>query len=845
MREIASRGQTHHVGGKAPWLSLGRCRLFLNDNPLTPPAHPLPQYDLTDIMATSFTCPCEGICRWQQTKGVRTGWDALGPVARNLSRFRRKSAKIESAGELAGSAQGGCVTCLLVCRAIATLVPLESVSTVHLELSNFVGQLKVIAELLGGDGKARQEFYIYHPEGTLLESRSDPWWKLTSMIGYKGYEPFGPGSLRAPEQPRTEPFAYNVDAVICNTHFFIRNCGSHGCGHGGYTPTRLLSVSHRSQDGSDDRIRLIEPWPAFSSPFAALSHCWGQSRPAVTTKANYASRQSGTRLSDLPRTFQDAVWVCRRLGIGYIWIDSLCIIQDDAEDWDREATNMYRIYGAAYVTLAAAHGADGDAGLFPPAAEGQITPLDLRMERPEDGEATTVGVNIMAVPRLGKNSQVHKAYSTDEVSPSDADVLQTRGWALQERALSNRVVHFNAQELVYECRRLGLGCDCGGVWTRESFITQMMGSLYYRRSEAEGDTDSDDMSIDGSDDESPVKGRHPRVLDEVESNAIWAGNVKTFTTKALTKPNDRLSAFAGIAQTFQQLVDDDEDEEIFRDTGAYCAGLWEKSLPGGLMWSCATEDIFSLEPNSGVPGSTRIENAHAPTWSWCSVTGPCTLYAMEKAMNEKDMHVDDRISQDIVIDFAFESTTGSPFGRLSKAELSLRRVSLCKASRVSVDDTFVLLSREDELLGAASKISIAFDDPDEAESTRDIFLLPLWIGYHEWLLAKPWDPTACSTDEEMEAYYEEHFPPINPNERCKDHRFGVALVPASLQPGRGVVEGAGNRYQRLGIFHMRGPFCAEMDIRGGMWFAKTEPVPSGFTDEVTKSLRSEASIILV
>jgi len=506
---------------------------------------------------------------------------------------------------------------------------------------------------------------------------------------------------------------------------------------------------------------------------------------------------------------------------------------------------MYRIYGAAYVTLAAAHGVDGDAGLFPPATEGQITPLDLETERREDGKATTVSGNIMAVPRLDKDSQVHRAYSSDEVSPSDADVLQTRGWALQERALSNRVVHFNAQEMVYECRRLGLGCDCGGVWTRESFITQMMGSLYYRN-EAEADRDSDDMSIDGSDTESSAHGRHPRVLDEVESDSIWAGNVKTFTTKALTKPNDRLSAFAGIAQTFQQLVDDPEDEEIFQETGAYCAGLWEKSLPGGLMWSCATDDMFSLRPNSGVPGSTRIENAHAPTWSWCSVTGPCTLFPMGRALNERDMHVDDSIVQGMGIDFAYESTTGSPFGRLSKAELTLRRVALCRASRASPDEPFVLVSREEKRLGAASSISIALDDPDEGADALDVFLLPLWLGYHEWLLAKPWDPSACSTQEEMEAYYEEHFPPVNPNEQCKDHRFGVALVSATkLQPGEGVAGNNRNRYRRLGIFHMKGPFCAEMQMQEGMWFAKTEPVSSAFTDEVMKSLRSEAGIILV
>ncbi|KAK0724384.1 hypothetical protein B0H67DRAFT_473649, partial [Lasiosphaeris hirsuta] len=79
----------------------------------------------------------------------------------------------------------------------------------------------------------------------------------------------------------------------------------------------------------------------------------GQKRNLTTTKETYNIRTAGTPISDLPMTIRQAVWVTRRLGRKYIWVDSLCIIQDDTSDWEAEALKMATVYAMAAVTIVA------------------------------------------------------------------------------------------------------------------------------------------------------------------------------------------------------------------------------------------------------------------------------------------------------------------------------------------------------------------------------------------------------------------------------------------------------------------------------------------------------------
>jgi hypothetical protein len=81
----------------------------------------------------------------------------------------------------------------------------------------------------------------------------------------------------------------------------------------------------------------------------ALSHCWGSAQTFVTTKSTLAARKSGINFGDLPKTFQDAIVVTRMLGVQYLCIDSLCILQGDVEDWEREGSRMADIYQNSYL----------------------------------------------------------------------------------------------------------------------------------------------------------------------------------------------------------------------------------------------------------------------------------------------------------------------------------------------------------------------------------------------------------------------------------------------------------------------------------------------------------------
>jgi hypothetical protein len=98
--------------------------------------------------------------------------------------------------------------------------------------------------------------------------------------------------------------------------------------------------------------------------YATLSHCWGFHQPLRTTKATLDLHLQKIRFSDLAKTFQDAAVTCRRLGIRYLWIDSLCIVQGDEEDWQIQSAQMASIYKGSTLTIAASSAHDGTEGCF-------------------------------------------------------------------------------------------------------------------------------------------------------------------------------------------------------------------------------------------------------------------------------------------------------------------------------------------------------------------------------------------------------------------------------------------------------------------------------------------------
>ncbi|KAF1829228.1 HET-domain-containing protein, partial [Decorospora gaudefroyi] len=145
--------------------------------------------------------------------------------------------------------------------------------------------------------------------------------------------------------------------------------------------------------------------------FAALTYCWGSTQQSSTTTANVASRFSYLNTFMLPQTLQDALVVARGLGLEYIWIDSLCILQDNHEDWASEASKMAAIYSNAHVVLAATFAKD--------CAEGFLRP------------------------------DSHACWAPGARTPW---AIFTRGWCMQERFLARRILHFFPNEMQFECQ---------------------------------------------------------------------------------------------------------------------------------------------------------------------------------------------------------------------------------------------------------------------------------------------------------------------------------------------------------------------------------------------------------
>jgi len=195
-------------------------------------------------------------------------------------------------------------------------------------------------------------------------------------------------------------------------------------------PTRLIEVG--------DHIRLVETATIKPCRYVALSHCWGplqKHQRFCTYKQNITQRKAVIVFDDLPRTFRDAVTVTQGLSVRYIWIDSLCIIQDDENDWQSEASKMEQVFSAAYCTIGASAAKSSLQGF-----------LTERIPR------SVVKVPVDVSKAIYACLNIDDFHNDVELSP-----LNSRGWVLQERALSRRTIFFTSTQVYWEC---GAGIHC-------------------------------------------------------------------------------------------------------------------------------------------------------------------------------------------------------------------------------------------------------------------------------------------------------------------------------------------------------------------------------------------------
>ena len=190
-----------------------------------------------------------------------------------------------------------------------------------------------------------------------------------------------------------------------------------------FVPSRLVETRF---EGNTFQPRVVEPSKNERIRWACLSYCWGDHQPTVTTNATLLQHKSGFSFEGLPKTFQDAITVTHQLGLRFLWIDSLCIIQDDPEDVANEISKMPDIYKHAYVTISASVASGCRDGFL----------QDRPWQQP------------VAIPCRCEGGMMGTAFFTDQSTDGSLyDPVHFRAWTLQERILSPRFLDYSSMHL--------------------------------------------------------------------------------------------------------------------------------------------------------------------------------------------------------------------------------------------------------------------------------------------------------------------------------------------------------------------------------------------------------------
>ncbi|PMD47672.1 HET-domain-containing protein, partial [Hyaloscypha variabilis F] len=323
-------------------------------------------------------------------------------------------------------------------------------------------------------------------------------------------------------------------------------------------PTRLLDVGETRHEPYI-RLQATNNIPS-DTPYLTLSHCWGSKRLISLTTETMSNFEKAIQISDLPSTFRDAVDFVRSCGLRYLWIDSLCIVQNSPDDWGKESSLMAAAYSHAILNLSAAGAKDGEGCLFHRSKSFKTQPCIMYASAEDKTSFSFI-------------CRPYDAWGTSiETSP-----LGTRGWVLQERLLSPRIIHFASDQLFWECCQ---GYDAEILpWSSIRSSNGHLKSLSSNIREFE--------------------------LDDEKLHKYWRDTVSKYSKCKLSVSSDKLPAISGLASRFcRQLKLSPTD---------YLAGIWRNRLPEDFIWTTNWR-------YGGSDSCVRVPD-RAPSWSWASIDG--------------------------------------------------------------------------------------------------------------------------------------------------------------------------------------------------------------------------------
>ncbi|KAK3648345.1 hypothetical protein LTR56_007462 [Elasticomyces elasticus] len=330
-------------------------------------------------------------------------------------------------------------------------------------------------------------------------------------------------------------------------------------------PTRVLYVGAGS-------LRLMKS-QGRKGEYATLSYCWGAARPYCTTKASLSNHLTYIDPYDLPQLYRDAIEVTRGLGHTYLWIDALCIVQDDETDRQRECSRMDAVYEGSAFTINCPLASNTDYGFL---ANDRRTLADCTI--PISWEAgQPIATALVTLP--DDSRVVHMIREEDE------SVLDDRAWIAQEYVLSPRTLSFGSAQVYFTCNEEVL---------YESLTCSM-------------------NQVNHSDLYSPQRFPHldKNMLSKGQSDVhgLWYTFLWHYSRRSLTYGDDQLLAIAGIARRVGTMLPGDR----------YVAGLWASDLVRGLAWQRGLHDQYPVRQTSRHQSPARLAT---PTWSWVSLDRP-------------------------------------------------------------------------------------------------------------------------------------------------------------------------------------------------------------------------------
>jgi hypothetical protein len=360
---------------------------------------------------------------------------------------------------------------------------------------------------------------------------------------------------------------------------------SHGCDRELFLESKFPRANERIF--IDVKHKKLVNWPQ-NCRYIALSYVWGGIPQLLLTKSNKAALfQDGalkTFENDIPQVIKDAMLFVRSIGEEMLWVDSLCIVQDDESVKHDLISDMASIYSGALATIIAASGENAGFGL------------------PGVRENSRVLEYLVEIPGTGLSLRYRRALN---ITMNDS-TYNTRGWTFQERLLSRRCLYFTETQLFFECQE--------HLYSEDRFGKQT--DTYPHASEPSGYL-INKMLLDLNDSQGN---------EEVGQLLRYSKLVEEYCHKKFTFFSDILNAFAGIEAAMEQLCG-----------WMMVYGLPEQILDRAILWepeggatsrpvSQQTFDpaFFSsskAEPSLPTTHKLEVRSLEFPSWSWAAWTG--------------------------------------------------------------------------------------------------------------------------------------------------------------------------------------------------------------------------------